>query len=144
MAHEFTTRRRVEFAETDMAGIAHFSCFFRWMETAEHDFVRSLGQRVHGSSAGLDFGFARTHASCDYRRPVTYLDLVEIRLRVTKKSRKSFGYAFTFLLVPESGEPEPVASGKLEVVCVTRPPGEERMRATDMPVELLEAVDIAP
>ena len=32
----FRYRRRVQFAETDLAGIAHFACFFRYMEEAEH------------------------------------------------------------------------------------------------------------
>ena len=36
-------KRRVEFAETDMAGQVHFSNFFRYMEAAEHAFFRSLG-----------------------------------------------------------------------------------------------------
>ncbi len=43
MPHEFTITRRVEFSETDMAGIMHYSNFFRFMETAEHAFFRSLG-----------------------------------------------------------------------------------------------------
>jgi acyl-CoA thioester hydrolase len=34
MAFEFKLTRRVEFAETDMAGIVHFSNFFRYMESA--------------------------------------------------------------------------------------------------------------
>ena len=41
-AHEFTITRRVEFSETDMAGIVHFSNFCRYMEHAEHAFFRSL------------------------------------------------------------------------------------------------------
>lgn len=43
---QFTTRRRVEFSETDMAGIVHFANFYRWMEEAEHDFFRSLGLSI--------------------------------------------------------------------------------------------------
>ena len=46
MAYEFKAIRRVEFAETDMAGIVHYSNFFRYMETAEHGFFRSLGLSV--------------------------------------------------------------------------------------------------
>ena len=44
MAHAFTMQRRVEFAETDMAGILHFSNYFRFMESVEHAFFRSLGR----------------------------------------------------------------------------------------------------
>ena len=36
MTFEFHTTRRIQFAETDMAGIVHFSNFFRYMEEAEH------------------------------------------------------------------------------------------------------------
>jgi hypothetical protein len=39
----FITTRRVEFSDTDAAGIAHFVAFFRWMEQAEHDLLRSVG-----------------------------------------------------------------------------------------------------
>lgn len=45
----FHWRRRVEFAETDMAGIAHFSSFVIYMEQAEHALLRSLGTSVFGA-----------------------------------------------------------------------------------------------
>ena len=47
MPYEFHSRQRVEFADTDMAGIVHFANFFRYMERAEHEFLRSLGLSVH-------------------------------------------------------------------------------------------------
>ena len=46
MAYEFKATRRVEFSDTDMAGIVHYANFFRFMETAEHGFYRSLGFSV--------------------------------------------------------------------------------------------------
>ena len=46
MPYEYKVRRRVEFSETDMAGIVHYSNFFRHMEAAEHAFFRSLGYSV--------------------------------------------------------------------------------------------------
>ena len=36
MAEAFHYRRRVEFCETDAAGIVHFSAYFQYMEQAEH------------------------------------------------------------------------------------------------------------
>ena len=41
-----TTRRRVEFRDTDAAGIVHFSAFFVWMESAEHELLRAAGVPV--------------------------------------------------------------------------------------------------
>jgi len=46
MAYEFKLVRRVEFIETDMVGIVHYSNFSRYMEAAEHAFFRSLGISV--------------------------------------------------------------------------------------------------
>ena len=40
------TRRRVEFRDTDAAGIVHFSAFFFWMESAEHELLRAAGVTV--------------------------------------------------------------------------------------------------
>ena len=54
MSYEFQITRRVEFSETDLAGIMHFSNFFRFMESAEHAFWRSLGFSVTGSRNGVE------------------------------------------------------------------------------------------
>ena len=35
-------------AWTDMAGIVHFSNFYKWMEQCEHEFFRSLGLSIVG------------------------------------------------------------------------------------------------
>ena len=43
MSDHFEWSRLVEFYETDLAGIAHFSNFYRWMESAEHAFKRERG-----------------------------------------------------------------------------------------------------
>ena len=42
----FRTRRIVEFRDTDAAGIVHFSAFFPWMESAEHEMLRSVGIKI--------------------------------------------------------------------------------------------------
>ena len=46
MPAPFRTTRRVEFADTDMAGIVHFANFFRYMEAAEVEFLRARGLSV--------------------------------------------------------------------------------------------------
>ena len=57
MAFEFKLTHRVAFAETDMAGIVHFSNFFRYMENTEHAFYRSLGWSVIMSDLDPPLGF---------------------------------------------------------------------------------------
>ena len=84
MPYEFTMSHRVEFAETDMAGIVHFANFFRFMEAAEVEFLRSLGLSVAMSWEGERIGFPRVSASCDFFRPARFQDVLDIAVRVLK------------------------------------------------------------
>jgi len=143
MPHEFRAYRTVEFSETDMAGIVHFANYFRWMESAEHAFFRSLGLVLHASSEGHMQGWARVHASCDYRAPLHYQDEVEVHLVVREKRESALGYAFVFTRTAP-GERREVARGALTAVCVARASGAARMQAVPMPAEVARCVEVAP
>src|SRR5213594_652989 len=94
MAYEFKVTRRVEFSDTDMVGIVHYSNFFRYMESAEHAFFRSLGFSVLLNQFELPLGLPRVHAECDYKHPLRFEDEVEIHLLVSEKRSKSLSYQF--------------------------------------------------
>src|ERR1035441_6112254 len=96
MPYEFQVTRRVEFSETDLAGIMHFSNFFRFMESAEHAFFRSLGFSVTQSRDGLEMCLPRVHAECDYAVPLRFDDEVMVRLLVERKGKRSLTYQFRF------------------------------------------------
>jgi YbgC/YbaW family acyl-CoA thioester hydrolase len=108
----FRTTRRIEFADTDMAGIVHFANFFRFMEAAEVEFLRSLGLSVAMSWEAIKIGFPRVSASCDYTKPARFEDLLDVSLRVHKIGRKSVTYSFEF-----SKGGEVVARGQVSSVC---------------------------
>ena len=145
MAYEFKAVRRVEFSETDMAGIVHFSNFFRYMETAEHGFYRSLGFSVMLAQFDPPLGFPRVHAACDYRRPLRFEDMFEIHLLVKEKRSRVLNYRFRFSKLPkeDGGAPELVATGDLTVVCVTHQPNTP-MEAVPIPAALASLIDVAP
>jgi acyl-CoA thioester hydrolase len=138
MASEFKLMRRVEFSETDMAGIMHFSNFFRYMEAAEHAFIRSLGLSVVPTGYNPPIGWPRVNASCEYKRPLKYDDNVEVHLQVSAKSEKAVTYSFTFR---KEGEKEICAVGSVTVVCVSIRDG--RMQATFIPKEYADKLDVA-
>ncbi len=94
--HEYRTRRRIEFADTDMAGIVHFARFFAFMETVEHEFLRSLGTPVHFDLDGHEVGWPRIAASCEYRSPAKFGDVLDIHLTVVRKGRRAMTYGFLF------------------------------------------------
>ena len=112
MPSPFITHRRVEFRDTDAAGIAHFSVFFTWMEQAEHEALRQLGMSVVDRDGEHTLSWPRVAARCDFRSPVRFEDEVRIEVQVTELGDKSVTYAFDF-----SCQGRPVASGRITAVC---------------------------
>jgi YbgC/YbaW family acyl-CoA thioester hydrolase len=141
MAYEFKATRRVEFSDTDMAGIMHFSNFFRFMETAEHGFFRSLGFSIAPDQSETAVGWPRVHAQCDFKMALRFEDLVEIHLLVREKKAKALSYLFKFSRV-NSGPPVEVARGTVTVVCVRYEGG--KMTACAIPKAVADKIDLAP
>jgi YbgC/YbaW family acyl-CoA thioester hydrolase len=112
MASVFRTIRRVEFADTDMAGIVHFANFFRYMEAAEVEFLRARGLSVKLVWEGQPLGFPRVSASCDFLHPARFEDLLDVAVKVDNVGKKSVTYAFEFSLKGEI-----IARGKVSSVC---------------------------
>ena len=141
MPYEFKLVRRVEFSDTDMAGIVHYSNFFRYMEAAEHGFFRSLGFSVVTRQVDPPVGWPRVHAECDYKQPLRFEDEVEIHMLVSAKKSKSLSYTFRFRKLNGSS-PVEVARGSLTVVCVTHQRG--KMKAATIPKAIADKIEAAP
>ena len=142
MPYEFKAQRRVEFSDTDMAGIMHYSNFFRFMETAEHGFYRSLGFSVVEPNIDPRVGWPRVHAECDYRKPLRFEDMVEIHLLVTEKRSKSLSFQFRFRKL-KGNAGEEVARGALTIVCVAHA-ADGTMKAVPIPETIAEKIQVAP
>jgi 4-hydroxybenzoyl-CoA thioesterase/acyl-CoA thioester hydrolase len=97
VAEHFTWQRRVEFCETDAAGIAHFSAFFQYMEQAEHALLRSLGTSVLTRGPSGHFSWPRVSAQCDYRGAVRFEEVLDIHVCIKRFGEKSITYGFTFM-----------------------------------------------
>ncbi|MBI1917377.1 MAG: acyl-CoA thioesterase [Planctomycetes bacterium] len=120
MPATFRTTRRVEFGDTDMAGIVHFAQFFVFMEAAEQALLRSLGLSVVMDWEGEHLSFPRVSASCDYLHPARFEDVLTIAVSVRKIGAKSVSYGFEFF---KNDEPEVIARGQLTAVCCHVRPG---------------------
>lgn len=142
MAYEFKATRRVEFADTDMAGIMHYSNFFRFMETAEHAFFRSLGLSIVTTQTDPPVGWPRVRAECEFKVPLRFEDEVEVHMLITEKKSKSLSYLFIFRKL-NNPHPIEVGRGKLTVVCVTRD-GHGKMSAANIPAKVADKIEVAP
>ncbi|MCL6503635.1 MAG: acyl-CoA thioesterase [Pirellulales bacterium] len=112
MPQPFSTQRRVEFRDTDTAGIAHFTAFFYYMEAAEHECLRSLGLSVLMQDADGHLTWPRVAAACQYFSPARFEDLLSIEVSVLRLGTKSVTWNFLF-----HAGPRRIAQGTLTSVC---------------------------
>jgi YbgC/YbaW family acyl-CoA thioester hydrolase len=114
----FRTTRLVEFGDTDMAGIVHFANFFRYMEAAEHAYLRACGLSAVLEWEGEAISFPRVSASCDYLSPARFQDVLEITVGVERVGQSSVAYAFEFFKGPDL-----LARGRITAACCRVGPG---------------------
>jgi acyl-CoA thioester hydrolase len=127
----FSLQRRVEFRDTDAAGIVHFSAFFPMMESAEHEALRSLGVSVmQPIDDGGHLTWPRVSAKCDYVSAARFEDLLTIHVFVRHLGTTSVTYGFDF-----SRDDVTVATGEITAVCCVWMPGEP-LKKTAIPAEL--------
>ena len=112
MPTPFTYSRIIQFAETDLAGIAHFANFFRWMEEAEHAYFRSVGLSVRTEYQEMEIGWPRVNTSCEFFAPARFEDQLQISVRIVKMGEKSICWEIEF-----SRDGTRLALGKATTVC---------------------------
>lgn len=141
MAYQYKLTRRVEFSDTDMAGIVHFSRFFIFMEAVEHAFYRSLGFSVYESVEGAIVCLPRLEVSCSYTKPLLFEDEVEAQLLIRAISQKTIRYEVIFRRI-NGFEPEEVARGAMIVVCVQKEG--DTMKSIPIPDRIRSHLEVAP
>ena len=83
-------KRRVQFVDTDLAGIVHFSKILCYVEEAEH-FVMQ-GESV--PAVDVSGGFPKVHVDCDYLSPLRFGDDAEIQMCLERVGGKSLTWKF--------------------------------------------------
>lgn len=138
----FEYERIVEFAETDMAGIVHFSNFYRYMEVTEHAFFRSLGHGVHERIEGVSVGWPRVQASCDFFKPIRFEDRIKIRLTIQEIRRRSVRYLYYFFKETDADDLL-VASGRIVTASVRLDRDTGEIESIEIPPKLREKLEAA-
>jgi acyl-CoA thioester hydrolase len=134
--HEQRIRRKVEYVDTDMSGIVHFSRFLVFMENAEHAFLAAIGPGVQWRDAdGRELGWPRVAVSCDYLSPARFGDELEIRVRVLRKGTRSLTYGVDIFRQGAT-----LARGKMTCACcvLNDPSG---IKAIPIPDEIASQIE---
>jgi YbgC/YbaW family acyl-CoA thioester hydrolase len=134
MSTGFQYSRRVQFSETDLAGIAHFSAFFRFMEEAEHALWRAAGLSI--GAAEQTGGWPRVAAAFDYKSPLRFEDEFVVTVRIDEITRRSIRYGFTITC----GD-TPVGTGTMTAVCTKKEDGQ--LRAVELPPDVINRLRAA-
>lgn len=132
---EYRYKRRVQFYETDAAGIVHFSCFFRYMEEAEHTMWREAGLRI--AAPGSEIGWPRIAASFEFHNSLRFEDEFEVFIRVAAITERTISY--TCVLTKDDVK---IATGSMTIVCVLRRPNEP-VKSTPIPPDIAARFQVA-
>jgi YbgC/YbaW family acyl-CoA thioester hydrolase len=119
----FVFETRIRFIDTDASGRIHYTCMFRYFESAETEFMRSLGMAYFGG----DVAFPRVHVECDYKLALWCDDVIQIEVCLSKLGRSSARLEFRTLK-----EGELAAHGAIVIACIDR----KTQRAVAIPDDL--------
>jgi acyl-CoA thioester hydrolase len=122
-------RRRVEFAETDAAGMVHFSVFFRYMEEAEHAVWRLAGLDIFENHETVSW--PRISARFDFKAPLRFQDEFEVRTEMGAVTRSTIQWAHVLV----RGDTI-IGNGTVTAVCVAKNP-DGTMKSAPIPDEII-------
>jgi len=88
------TTIRVRYVETDQMGVVHHGNYFTWFEAGRVDLCRHLGFEYKQMEIDDDSFIVVVEASCRYRLPAHFDDLLTVRTWITAAQRRiiHFGY----------------------------------------------------
>lgn len=138
----FCHRRLVEFADTDLAGIMHFANFFRFVESAEHAFFRSLGFRVHTANGAEHQGWPRLEVTCKFLKPARFEETLETCLRIDELRTSSLSYSF-WVFATEGAQRTLLATGSCSTIHVELDTKAHEIRKAPIPAELRKRLEEA-
>jgi acyl-CoA thioester hydrolase len=108
------TTIRVRYAETDQMGVVYYGNYFTWFEVGRVELCRQLGFEYKRMELEDDSYIVVAEASCRYKRPARFDDLLTIRTRVADTQRRTIRFAYEIL--NEAGEVI-ATGGTLHVIC---------------------------
>lgn len=125
-----------------MAGIVHFAQFYRYMEEAEHAFLRAAGLSVMDHKPdGSIVGWPRVSAKCGFKSPAFFGDELDVEVTVQRIGVKSLTLDYSFTR-DDDGSTTPVAAGTMKTVACTFTP-DRVMTSVPVPDEFLERIEEA-
>jgi YbgC/YbaW family acyl-CoA thioester hydrolase len=80
--------------DTDIAGVMHFSNYFRYFEACEEEFYRSISMPLTKIRDKYGVMLPRVEAHCHYRAACRFDDVVDVTMKVREVAEKTITYDF--------------------------------------------------
>ncbi|MFC1752720.1 acyl-CoA thioesterase [Thermoproteota archaeon] len=94
MKDELTIEVRVRYSDTDQMGVVYYANYFTWLEVARTEFFRVKGFNYRDIEKERSLALPVVEASCSYKSPALYDDLVVIKTRVAKVKNSSLLFEY--------------------------------------------------
>ncbi len=127
-----STFHTVQFSETDMAGIVHFSNFYRFMEQAEAELFKKADLPLMIREGQEARGWPRVKANASFNHPLRFGDTVEISIEALEIKDHSLDYRFAFY-INRGPTPQKIASGSMTTVYAKGDPYTGQFQAALIP-----------
>ncbi len=132
----FETRIQTYWADSDAAGIAYHSHFFRFVEFAEEDLFRAYGRERQELLDENQVWLPRVESFARFVKPIHVGDAILVRLKVEFEGLKTVKCDFEVL---EEKSADLLSKGYVRVVCVNR----EAFEARPLPDSIRAAFKLA-
>ena len=139
MTYEHTSTRRIEFSETDMAGLVHFSNFFKYMETAERDFFEAAGVDLIHTKPGELVGWPRARAECKFSAPLRFGETIDIHIAVKAMKDRSIDFQFRIFRRNDDGSRTQCGKGHMTTV-LTELTAKGELSSIELPAHVRENI----
>jgi acyl-CoA thioester hydrolase len=126
---------RIPLYEVDMGQAVYHGGYYHFFELARESFFREIGY-PYSRLMENEKHFTIVEASCVYRRPLRYNELIEIRTGLRWRRNRSLSLAQDVHLLEGEGAPALCTTAVLNMVCVNF-----SGRPTTIPKEFIECLD---
>lgn len=123
---------RVHWVDTDIAGVMHFSNFFRYFEACEEEFYRSLSLPLTEIREKFGVMLPRVEVHCQYKAACRFDEQIDVTLRVREVEEKTITYNFQIF---RQSDGKLAAEGYVKCIAVN-----SEWKAVPLPAEIAKTV----
>ena len=105
---------RVRYAETDRMGVVYYANYLVWFEMGRSEYCRQMGFKYLDLEE-LGYRLVVAEASCKYRQPARYDEVVTVRTSLDSLTRRSVVFRYQ---VMDKGTGNTLVEGETKHLCV--------------------------